>query len=167
MLKESRAPGEYSGDEFENTSPLIYWTKELAVGVAEIDEQHQELFARVNSLMMACRNGCASDETLRLLDFLHSYVAKHFTAEEAIMERFEYPVRERHRQAHQSFCTCLDRLEHALAIQPEPEAILSHVNEMVVDWLFEHVCMEDRRLGGFLLDQGLLGRNVLPIVADS
>lgn len=35
----------------------IEWTQDLAVGVKIIDEQHKEIFRRVDSLLDACKAG--------------------------------------------------------------------------------------------------------------
>lgn len=128
----------------------IYWTKELSVGVEEIDLQHQELFNRINNLLSACATHQSSEETRKLMDFLHAYVLEHFTAEEALMSNAVYPDEEAHRRQHIGFCRRLSELDKALMSATEAESVLNQVHEMVVDWLYEHICMEDRKLGRFL-----------------
>lgn len=40
----------------------IEWTDELATGVNKIDNQHKELFKRINNLLDACNQGKGKDE---------------------------------------------------------------------------------------------------------
>jgi hemerythrin len=129
---------------------VINWTKELSVGVEEIDVQHQELFNRINALLSACETDLYSQETHELMGFLHTYVLEHFTAEETLMRTAGYPDEEAHRRQHLGFCRRLSELDRELLALPEPGLILNQLNEMVVDWLYEHICMEDRKLGEFL-----------------
>ena len=48
----------------------IEWTKDLETGVALIDEQHKELFDRVNKLLAASSQGRGKEEVGSLLGFL-------------------------------------------------------------------------------------------------
>ena len=48
---------------------LVKWTPEYAVGVEEIDRQHQELFSRINDLLEACQRGEGKQEVGKVLSF--------------------------------------------------------------------------------------------------
>ena len=39
----------------------VEWTKDLATGVNEIDDQHKELLKNMNELLVACRHGKGRD----------------------------------------------------------------------------------------------------------
>lgn len=127
---------------------VMHWTPELAVGVEEIDAQHRALIERVNHLVDACSAGKCADETAPLLAFLREYVDSHFAAEEDLMERCAFPEREAHRREHREFCQRLDALAAGLATGGEQPQI--ELEEMIIDWLFDHICIRDRALGKFL-----------------
>ena len=59
----------------------IRWTSALAIGVANLDAQHEELFRRVDRLhdAMLARDRTEAGELIR---FLQRYVADHLEAEE-------------------------------------------------------------------------------------
>ena len=80
----------------------IPWTPALAIGVPEIDHQHQELFLRIERLVEGVGRGNAADVE-RLLEFLGQYVVKHFGAEERWMLRSAYPDYTRHKAEHERF----------------------------------------------------------------
>ncbi len=47
----------------------IEWTQDLAVGVKIIDEQHKEIFRRVDALLEACKAGKGEGRRRRDADF--------------------------------------------------------------------------------------------------
>jgi hemerythrin len=135
----------------------VYWTRGLATDIPLLDEQHQELFSRVNQLVDVCQNGFCHDQSRDYLIYLRRYVEVHFAAEEALMGLHHYPQRLRHQREHQGFVAELAELTVLLERPPETwldrDQLLSRINETIVDWLFEHVCMEYRDLARHLNPQ--------------
>ncbi|HHW11699.1 MAG TPA: hemerythrin family protein [Firmicutes bacterium] len=129
---------------------LIKWTPQYAVGVPEIDQQHQELFGKVNDLLEACQRGEGKQEIGNVLSFLEEYVKIHFGTEEKAMLDNAYPEYEQHRAQHQKF------VENFLELKAKFEAegagiwLVAHTNRVVVDWLIKHIMMTDTKLGSFL-----------------
>lgn len=78
------------------------WTaKELGLGVAEMDLEHQELIARMNAIYGAVESKSSVDEIARLIGDLATYTTKHFTDEEAFMQKIGYEGLETHKIIHQ------------------------------------------------------------------
>ena len=69
------------------TPVMVSWDPSLAVGNAEIDGQHQELFRRVDQLLRALQLGSVNAEVERVMAFVGDYVHLHFRSEEALMQR--------------------------------------------------------------------------------
>jgi len=82
--------------------PAIVWKDEYSVGVKVIDDQHKELFRRVNKLFDDVSRGNVTT-VLETLDFLNSYVIYHFSAEEQLMAKANYPELESHKNEHEWF----------------------------------------------------------------
>jgi len=76
----------------------MQWTEDLSVGVETIDNQHKELFSRINSLADAIRQGKCTYIIHGVVTFLEDYAASHFSAEEAFMQHHAYPEYQQHRQ---------------------------------------------------------------------
>lgn len=127
----------------------ICWSEDLALGVAEIDEQHEELFARVDRLLEACQQRRGKAEVARLLDFLDQYVEVHFAAEEALLDSSGYPEAAFHRILHRRFTEELQRIRQSIEEEPGVSFAL-RVNRLVVSWLRFHVAGADRRFAEFL-----------------
>lgn len=57
----------------------------LSTGVRSIDDQHKELFDKINNLLAACREGKGKEEVAKVMKFLSDYVIDHFGTEEGYM----------------------------------------------------------------------------------
>ncbi len=131
----------------------IQWTERLAVGVPIIDDQHKELFDRVNRLLAAAGDRSAHGELPSLLGFLQDYVVTHFRVEEDLMARHFYPDAPAHKEQHAGFVTDFGRLRADLEARgPEPVLVVE-TQKRVVDWLLQHVGKTDKVLGAFLADK--------------
>ena len=94
------------------------WDDNYSVGVAEIDEQHQELIELINRLHEAIEQGSAGnaassainelDTMSSVLDELVDYSCYHFSTEEKYMLEYTYPEYDRHKRLHAQF---VDRVE--------------------------------------------------------
>ncbi|NLM36780.1 MAG: hemerythrin family protein [Firmicutes bacterium] len=129
---------------------LIKWTPQYAVGVPEIDRQHQELFSKVNDLLVACRQGEGKQKIGSLLSFLGDYVKIHFGTEEKFMRDQAYPEYEKHRAEHEKFVGNFLELKAKFEAEGAGLWLLAHTNRVVVDWLINHIMMTDTKLGSFL-----------------
>jgi hemerythrin-like metal-binding protein len=128
----------------------IRWDPAIAVGVTLIDEQHQELFRRVNGLLDAMHRGEARSEIGQLLGFLTRYVVEHFGAEEQVMVRCRYPAMTLHRQQHDGFMKKLGELQARFDEGGATCDVSIALNRTVCSWLREHTGDADVALGRHL-----------------
>jgi hemerythrin len=132
----------------------ITWYPALEVGVREVDDQHRELFRRVDALLdaMVARRG---PEVLGpLFDFLGQYAVEHFAAEEALMRVHRYPQRADHEAEHQQFVEDFAALRREYGSEGPTALLLVKVNGRVIQWLTEHISRTDKALGAFLKANG-------------
>ena len=122
----------------------ILWSKDLETGVVAIDNQHKELFARVNRLLEACIGGKGIKEVRETLDFLANYVIEHFEAEERVMRRSNYPGYHMHKQLHNEFRAEVERLMKEIEEEGVGSFTVVKVNQIVVGWLNNHIRRVDR-----------------------
>jgi hemerythrin len=127
----------------------LQWTQALAVGVDEIDAQHQELFRRAGRLLEGLHRG-EPEEIGSLIDFLHEYAVSHFGAEEAFMRKERFPGYVRHKAEHDRFIADLLALGSEHDRQGAGAFMSLKVNHWLVQWLKEHVSGTDAELGRFL-----------------
>ena len=73
--EKPRDLAKFSLTSYEEVCHLsLQWREDLAVGVKSIDEQHQELFRRINSLLEACNLGKGREEVASVIAFLGEYI---------------------------------------------------------------------------------------------
>lgn len=126
---------------------LVKWDPAFETGDATVDHQHQRLFELINDLHEAVRDKRGDQLVRRTLDELAWYTAEHFAAEEALMDRFEYPAAPRHRKIHGDL---LDRLEAVRADHAAGAPVTMRLYSFLMDWLKEHIRREDKALVGFV-----------------
>lgn len=132
----------------------ITWDPTLATGIAEIDQQHQELFRRLDALVEAIRGGRSRDEVGHTLTFLEDYASHHFAAEEAQMELRGYGGLGDHRAEHEGFRAELRALEAEYLRDGATASLIIRVNTHLTGWLRSHIHRTDRALAAFLTGPG-------------
>ncbi len=124
---------------------LMEWTEaQYGTTVAICDDQHKELFDRVNALNDAVSKG-VRDEIGGSLDHLISYVVEHFETEERLMEERGYEGLDAHRGEHKKLvdtCTDLQKKFHAGNADIEDETMV-----FIKDWLDQHIPVIDKSYG--------------------
>lgn len=104
------------------------------LGIAEIDQQHQELANRVNSLNDAVKRSESAETTIRLFDELIAYTKRHFETEEQLMKQYGYTEDETHRQGHQQLLEEMNYLREKFTQGGELLVLQS-----LKDWLLQHI----------------------------
>ena len=128
----------------------IEWTNDLSVGIEEIDDQHKELFHKINDLLDACNQGKGKETVGKLIDFLGGYVVEHFQCEEANMKKYNYPEMGSHQIHHVQFIQSFGELKARFEAEGPGAHIVILTNRVVVGWLNSHIRNVDRQLGAYL-----------------
>ncbi len=132
---------------------LIEWTPKLAVGLDVIDDQHKELYRRINQLLEACSQGKGREVVGETLKFLEDYVVTHFGNEENYMTRLAYPEYSQHKAQHTHFINNLKELKTSFEQNGPGLPTIVATNHLVVEWLNVHIRNVDTKLAAFLKDK--------------
>ncbi|RNC71363.1 MAG: hemerythrin [Desulfuromonadales bacterium] len=127
------------------------WTKDLTVGIEEIDSQHRLLFRQLEQLLDACLSGREQEEVLAMLGFLDGYVITHFETEEGLQLRYGYPGYESHRAEHRALLERHARFREELGETGPTRDFVLRVNQALIDWLSNHILTVDKAASTFLL----------------
>ena len=132
--------------------PLFTWTDKVAVGNAEIDSQHKQLFAMFNDLHEAM-NGGKHEETKRILNGLTKYTVDHFSMEQNLMARHPYPGEAKHREAHKRF---IDQIKiYQSDVESKTLTTTLNLAQFLKDWLVGHIAAIDTEFAKHLRDKGI------------
>ena len=131
----------------------MQWTEDLSVGIDEIDSQHKELFNRINNLVVAIKEHRCKDEIDGTIRFLEEYAATHFAHEERYMKDLRYDGYQQHKAHHARYLANLSELKKEAGVprvHGSSYDLSVITNQMVVDWIIDHILKVDRKFGEFM-----------------
>jgi len=139
--------------ESANNIEIVTWEDKYAVGVELIDSQHNELVNLTNKLNRACLSGNKEAEAVfpDTMNLMIDYIRFHFSAEEKLMTRINYPDLENHRNQHET----LDRNIHeAIKDYQKGNKFVPYQFVLTLrDWVFGHIAISDKQYAIFIEEQ--------------
>ena len=137
----------------------MLWRDKYALGVPAVDEQHRELFLRVESFVTTLRLAEEWEEKVQrvneTLEFMKSYVVEHFCDEEAYQQRIGYPGYPAHKKAHD------DMVAYVLSVSEEymrsgcDEQLMQRFAGKLLAWLINHVADDDQQIAAYAATKGV------------
>lgn len=125
------------------TSRLVEWNDSYKIGEASIDEQHQELFMRAADIIAAVNHESQMLSALRL----YQYTRTHFSHEEELMRRGNYPDIAAHLLQHE---TLLRQLQLFLQHITRDTLVKDELEDFIAQWFLGHIANSDQKLASFL-----------------
>jgi hemerythrin len=127
---------------------MIKWKDEYALGVAEIDTQHQKLFEISNQAYALLRDKLTTDkfdQMVSIIDELKDYCHYHFQTEEAYMQRMGYADFPAHKKIHDDITEEIDAINLNPLDHSQDQAILG-ILDYLVNWISNHILVMDKKL---------------------
>lgn len=120
------------------------------VGIAQVDQEHQQLFAIVARIQAALEQDSDTAQALarQAVAELLDYTRTHFASEEALMAAAGYPELATHQDLHQDLLYQVSDMEMRVEMG-EPSASLD-LSRFLANWLINHIQAADRRFGAFV-----------------
>jgi hemerythrin len=130
---------------------IVVWHNSYSVGIPLIDEQHKELINLTNKLYASCIAGREYSK-VSFMQTIHSavdYIGYHFSTEEKVMERINYPDFSAHKKEHTDFVReVLGQVEDFKSGRNfAPNAFVHYLK----DWVLTHIAVCDKKLGDYLI----------------
>lgn len=117
---------------------MFTWNPEYALGISEIDEEHQQLVDMMHRLELAADRRDRSHIVKGVIGEIGKYVDVHFRHEEELMEKAQYPGYEQHYLAHKAFARKVEDLKLFSTLDP------AELHKILVQWLVDHIMKADR-----------------------
>lgn len=126
---------------------MFEFKKEYETGIQEIDREHKQFFAYINSAVEALDlpEDRAPKAASELLDVLMNYAETHFEHEEAYMRRINDDVLPSQKEAHDAF-----RARLAEMTARRDQLVLKDLGDIFIfmaKWLQEHIKTQDKKIG--------------------
>ncbi|MBF0516483.1 MAG: hemerythrin family protein [Nitrospirae bacterium] len=128
------------------------WTENLTVGVELMDDQHKELFSRVNAFAESVAQNKESIFVEELIKSLEAYLDTHLTLEETYMKQYDYDEddTEEHLKQHKTLRTNIERLKSEYLKKGSSKDLNQKIQTHLCNWLITHVSKIDKKLGDYL-----------------
>jgi hemerythrin len=139
--------------EKKDTSMIKFeLTDDLYTNLHQIDNQHRELFERLNDLIFAVSD--SDSEVTSFIDFLEDYVVLHFSLEEDYMDNSDYPDSDAHKKQHALFKNRMIQFKESLKSGTSKESLIKSLEMEIGHWFVNHISNVDKKLTVFLLEAG-------------
>jgi len=134
--------------------PGFAWSDEFLVGVAEIDAQHRRLIEMISRFYEALAEKKPAKRALgELLRGLVDYTHHHFSTEQRLMARFEFPLSRAHHEQHDVFVRKVTDMADRFS---QGQLVLSiEATVFLREWLTSHILGSDKQLGRHLTSRGV------------
>ena len=126
---------------------IIPWTEEYELGNDFVDSQHKRLFELVNNIGKSCLDGEDINTLSKTLDFLLQYTVQHFSDEESLQIKYDFPEYEYHKKLHEEFEVVVSEKVAEFKETGSTEDLIETVNELIITWLVNHILKEDMKIG--------------------
>lgn len=132
--------------------PLLEWDDRYSVGVSRFDKQHRQLIKLINDLNEAMKLNKDDTYVNRILDELVDYTVNHFSSEENLMKRYNYPDFDAHVRIHKDLVAKVADFQKQFK---SGNAMLNvELMQFLRSWLVDHIQGTDQRYGSFFNENG-------------
>lgn len=122
----------------------VEWNDSYKIGNADIDQQHQALFALINALLEPLDDAALKS----LIMQLYRHTREHFEAEEALMRQLGVADYAAHIDYHNRL---LERLNLISSGVGQGQLDKAAFYGLMHDWAMRHVVIDDAALARYLL----------------
>jgi hemerythrin len=133
------------------TRHIVEWQDSYSIGIRLVDDQHKELINICNRLHAASALGWekSKDAFMEAIRAAVDYVGYHFSTEEKIMARINYPDYRAHKKEHSDFVK--EVLRHVQEFQAGQKTSASDFVLFLKNWILTHIAVCDKKMGLYLI----------------
>ncbi|MGN1091299.1 MAG: bacteriohemerythrin [Alphaproteobacteria bacterium] len=133
--------------------PIATWRDSMNLNYPPLDDEHKAFLNVVNQAYMASQ---VDDFEMmdRVFEKCYDYARNHFSHEEDIMERIQFPDIENHMKSHQVFIHNVSEMRQQYEVAPSMEdkrRVSIKLANFLNVWLLGHILSKDKVLKPFLV----------------
>lgn len=136
--------------------PFIEWKNEYALGINEIDVQHQKMLAIIDKLynIFDQKKYENQEELNKIIQELTDYAVYHFQTEEHYFDLFGYQDKTAHVQIHNQYREKIEAWRQRYN-ETKDKAVFFEISNFLHDWWIWHINNTDRDYVPFLTANGV------------
>jgi hemerythrin len=132
---------------------FVEWNNNLSVKISKIDVQHKKLLDLMNMLYDSMSIGAGMVLMQNILKEMSDYTHYHFSIEEDLMSKFNYPEFIIHKAEHDYFKNKV--IEFDTHFKLKKIELASELLDFLKTWLIKHIKETDKKYGPFLNEHGV------------
>ncbi len=132
---------------------LMMWDDTLKVNIQIIDDQHKNLIDMLNKLYNVAQTDDSKENLAPIFESLVNYTVEHFTTEEELFEKYNYPEFDDHREEHESLKKQV--LDFKTEFDKGSQTITFELLDFLRKWLTHHILGTDKKYSEFLNSRGV------------
>ena len=122
----------------------LIWREKMSTGLAWQDEQHKQIFKKLDELLEAMQQNRGASVVKELLEFLKTYSSKHFEDEEEYMLTHNCTTCIKHKECHSDFKEHLAEIVELYDSQGASTMVVLRLQTWLRDWLIQHIMNIDK-----------------------
>ena len=132
---------------------FIKWSDDLSVGIDLVDVDHKKLLSLINQLQTAVHYQTDSTLIESTLNDLIDYTKYHFSREEQLMEKNNYPDFEVHKEQHKAMVKQVTKFIDEYRV--DNTRTIDNVVSYLKTWLINHIKGTDQQYIPYIKDKDL------------
>ena len=132
--------------------PIFTWNDSYSVSVAAMDNQHKKIFDLINQLHNAMSTGKGKEIIGSVLEEMLNYTKTHFTAEEKVLEKYNYPGLAEQKKQHAIYIQKVTEMQEKA--KSGTLTLSLEASQFLKDWLLNHILVIDKKYAEFLNTKG-------------
>ena len=125
----------------------LEWNENYSVGIKTMDNHHKKLFHIVNELHNGMSSGSTDEALRKIFSELTDYTKYHFTVEEDLMSKYDYPELSSHKEEHDKLIETLQDLQQQFDERKGEMTIIMKMQDFLRSWLVNHIIGLDKKYG--------------------
>lgn len=117
------------------------WEPAFNLGIEEIDNQHKKIVEFINTLNIAVLDNNSDDKIEGLLDEMSDYAKYHFSVEEDLFRKYDFPLIDEHIVEHEAFIKKVGEFRSKF---DQGQSITFRLMSYLRRWLSDHILDSDR-----------------------
>lgn len=131
----------------------MLWKERYSFGIPLIDNQHKELFKRVNALVNAVLSNTPWDIQKQAVNetliFMQEYVIAHFGEEEKLQKQVQFPDYLYHKKQHDDMVRYVAETIEEFENHGHDQTLIKQFAGKLLAWLINHVATEDVKIANY------------------
>lgn len=129
------------------------WNEKYCVKIEKLDGHHRKLLAMLEEFYRGVSGKSSQGTLLELIRKLEDYSIYHFTTEETLMQKYDFPGLKKHRQEHEAFIKKIG--DYRARFESGKMIIGMDITQFVKNWLINHILKTDMAYSKYLTDRGV------------